>query len=239
MMIAFRTAPRRRAVSLVGGVAGIVLAACAAPIGGSAQPLPGNGTATASASLTTVSASPTTSRGSSPATSRSQAATTTRSTAATSSRPPATTASRTTAAVDDELVLGPTGWKDLILDMNEGSAAALGMFTSTPPAGDGCQEWKAVLAAPIESVIVSPTFGVVAIQPRADAGMSTPEGMKIGWTAQQVAAKYPDFSVDEADSPNGTLVQVPDDPFAFYRLTFADGKLANFMLESIFQDCYG
>lgn len=137
-------------------------------------------------------------------------------------------------------VLGPFGWGPVMLGQYATSAGATGVFTDAPAPADTCVAWTAVLASPLESVVVSPRTGVAAIIARVGAVLRTPEDVRIGSTADEVHAAYPAFEVADVDTPNGALIAAPGNPAGVYRLTFDDvGTVSSLTLESVEQDCYG
>jgi hypothetical protein len=154
------------------------------------------------------------------------------------SAPPSSGASADPA--DAVAIIGPHGWLDLTLGMSAEEAAVLGIFADTPaPEGDSCTSWEGSEASAISSVVLSPNLGVVAILPWPDPALSTPEGISVGATADQVAAEY-GFDPADFNSPNGVLAAVPGFAGAHFRFQFdASGVLVSFMLELANQDCYG
>lgn len=149
-------------------------------------------------------------------------------------------ASSSSAPASGNDVLGPFGWGPVLLGQDAAAAGATGVFTDMPPAEDTCVEWSAVLASPLESVIVSPRIGVAAIIARSDAVVRTPEGVRIGSTADEVHAAYPAFDVADVETPNGPVIAATGNPAGAYRLSFNDaGTVAYLALESTEQDCYG
>ena len=150
------------------------------------------------------------------------------------------TATSTTAQAGGNDVLGPFGWGPVTIGMDPTAAAATGIFTDTPPPAGMCAQWKAVLATPLESAMVSPTIGVAALIARSDAQVHTPEGVRIGSTAAQVHEAYPSFDVADVETPNGPVIVAPGNQKAGYRLGFdGAGKVSYLTLESVDQDCYG
>ena len=123
--------------------------------------------------------------------------------------------------------------------MTPDQAAGLGLFIDMPDLDGACGYWTAPDAAAIEGAVLSPTMGVVAITPRDGAVLKSPEGMKVGWTADEVAAAYPDFLVEDAHAPNGPLVKTTGGTDSRFRLRFDDfDVLQSFTLELTYQDCY-
>lgn len=166
---------------------------------------------------------------------------TTSSPAATSTSVTTTTekATTTTPRPGGDDVLGPFGWGPVKIGMTPQEAAATGVFTDTPPAGDTCAEWVPPGSTPVESVIISPKIGVAAIIARSGAVIHTPEGVTFGSTAGDVHAAYASFDVADADTPNGPVIPATGNPGAAYRLSFDDStKLTYLVLESVEQDCY-
>lgn len=138
----------------------------------------------------------------------------------------------TKAPVDSNAVIGPFGWQTLRLGMSPAEAEALGMATPTPEGDDLCQVWPALGATALERIIVHPVHGVFAVHPKEVDWIATPEGMRIGWTAAQVAAAYPDFDPAHLDYAHGPTVTAPGNPDAVYRMQFdGSGVLVRFLLE--------
>lgn len=191
------------------------LVGCGQQTSGSAVPA---GVAAASATTTTAAAS------SAPATT-------------TSGKPKPSTTALSTSGND---VIGPSGWGPVKIHMKEAQAAATGVFPDHKATEGICIEWFAPNAAPIESAIISPNLGVIAIVARAGAKIHTPEGVEVGSTPEQVHAAYPaTFQVADATFPNGKVIPSVGDEATGYRLTFHNGTLTRLMLESLNQDCYG
>jgi hypothetical protein len=150
------------------------------------------------------------------------------------------TSADATAAASGNDVLGPSGWGPLTLGQDPTDAAATGLFTDMPAVDDICVVWQAALASPLDTVVISPHEGVVAIIGRADAVLRTPEGMTVGSTAAEVHAMYPEFPVADAQFPNGRVITATGNPDGAYRLQFDDDDvLQTLTLESTRQDCYG
>ncbi|MGH3861378.1 hypothetical protein [Actinokineospora sp.] len=135
-------------------------------------------------------------------------------------------------------VIGPFGWQTLRLGMSADAAEALGMLTRTTE-GDGlCAPWPALPITALDQAVVSETHGVWAIHPKQVDWIHTPEGMRIGWTAAQVHATYPDFDPAHFDYPHGPTVAVPGNPKALYRLQFnASRVLTKIILEARVDVC--
>lgn len=135
-------------------------------------------------------------------------------------------------------VIGPFGWQTLRLGMSADAAEALGMLTRTTE-GDGlCAPWPALPITALDQAVVSETHGVWAIHPKQVDWIHTPEGMRIGWTAAQVHAAYPDFNPAHFDYPHGPTVAVPGNPRALYRMQFNSSRvLTKIILESRVDVC--
>lgn len=135
-------------------------------------------------------------------------------------------------------VIGPFGWQMLRLGMSADAAEALGMLTRTTE-GDGlCAPWPALPITALDQAVVSETHGVWAIHPKQVDWIHTPEGMRIGWTADQVHAVYPDFDPAHFDYPHGPTVAVPGNPHALYRMQFTSSRvLTKIILESRVDVC--
>lgn len=235
---------RRRAARMAEAVVAIVLiAACTDSSGGAGRQAAGSGP-TGGTTRPATSAPPTPS--SSP--SSSAASPTPSSSAAASETPPSSPRSPSTLIppVASKIptgnnILGPTGWQTLQLGMAPGPAEATGIFSSTPaPAGGGCASWLAVGAAAIDVATISPNLGVMAITVYSpDKVLMTPEGMALGWTADQIRAAYPSFPVNGENQPNGApTIPVPQNSKAVYRIRLSAGVLVSITLESYPQDCY-
>lgn len=165
----------------------------------------------------------------------SEAPVTTSEVAATTSAAPARTPGRTTPRPPDEdsnAVIGPCGWQTLRLGMTPAEAEALGIADPLPEGDDLCQVWPALGITPLERVVVHPEHGVFAIHPKPVDWLRTPEGMRAGWTADEVAAAYPDFDPAHPDRAHGPTVAVPGNPDAVYRLRFTSADVVDrFLLE--------
>jgi hypothetical protein len=135
-------------------------------------------------------------------------------------------------------VIGPFGWQTLKLGMSADAAEALGMLTRASE-GDGlCAPWPALAITALDQAVVSETHGVWAIHPKQVDWIHTPEGMRIGWTADQVHATYPDFDPAHFDYAHGPTVAVPGNPDALYRMQFnASRVLTKIILESRVDVC--
>ncbi|TDP66933.1 hypothetical protein C8E96_2451 [Actinokineospora alba] len=135
-------------------------------------------------------------------------------------------------------MIGPFGWQTLRLGMSADAAEALGMLTRTTE-GDGlCAPWPALPITALDQAVVSETHGVWAIHPKQVDWIHTPEGMRIGWTAGQVHATYPDFDPAHFDYAHGPTVAVPGNPAALYRLQFNSSRvLTKIILESRVDVC--
>lgn len=151
---------------------------------------------------------------------------------------PVVTTTKKKPAEDSNAVIGPTGWQTLHLGMSPEDAEALGVATPMSEGDDLCQVWPAMGATALERVIVHPEHGVFAIHPKEVDWIHTPEGMRIGWTAAQVAATYPDFDPAHMDYAHGPTVTVPGNPAAVYRMQFdGSGVLVRFLLEQKSEMC--
>ncbi|MGX7825245.1 hypothetical protein ACTG9Q_09140 [Actinokineospora sp. 24-640] len=148
------------------------------------------------------------------------------------STPVSTTPPPKSSDEDSNAVIGPLGWQTLHLAMTPAEAEALGVADPLPEGDDLCQVWPALGITPLERVIVHPEHGVFAIHPKAVDWLRTPEGMRVGWSADEVAAAYPDFNPAHLDHAHGPTVAVPGNPDAVYRLQFtSSGVLERFLLE--------
>ncbi|MBC6451123.1 hypothetical protein [Actinokineospora xionganensis] len=151
---------------------------------------------------------------------------------------PTTTTKVKPKSTGDNDVIGPFGWQTLRLGMSADAAEALGMLTRTTE-GDGlCAPWPALPITALDQAVVSETHGVWAIHPKQVDWIHTPEGMRIGWTAAQVHATYPDFDPAHFDYAHGPTVAVPGNPKALYRLRFNSSRvLTKIILESRVDVC--
>jgi hypothetical protein len=76
----------------------------------------------------------------------------------------------------------------------------------------------------------------------AYSGVTTPEGIGLGSTVDELKAAYPSWGTgpdDEGDGPDEGrgYVELPGGK-ATYRIVVNDGKVAELSLDSIDQDCY-
>jgi hypothetical protein len=138
-------------------------------------------------------------------------------------------------------VIGPDGYRGLLLGESQPTARQDAIFASTPAVTVSCKEWETIAAAPINSVLMSARLGVAGISPRSGSGMQTPEGMTAGWTAAQVHAAYPSFDLrDTHQEDGGPEIGVPQNTKAVYKVRFdSSDKVAGFSLLLRKQDCFG
>ncbi|UVS77054.1 hypothetical protein [Actinokineospora sp. UTMC 2448] len=218
----------RTAIVLAAGL--IAVTACGAKPSGSAVAVPSSVPSPTPAESTTTGSTTTGSTTTAPV-----QKVTKRSTARPTTKKPAPTTTKTrkpSGGGDSNAVIGPFGWQTLTLDMTPDEAEALGMATPTPEGDDLCQVWPALDITALERIIVHPVHGVFAVHPKAESWIHTPEGMRVGWTAAQVAAVYPDFDPAHFDYPHGPAVAVPGNADAVYRMQFSEsGVLVRFLLE--------
>ena len=138
-------------------------------------------------------------------------------------------------------VLGPNGIGKITLGMNVQSATTLGLFVSHPNPSAGCVDWTLPEVDAMDYALFSPTLGLTGIYPKASADVRTPEGMKIGWTAAQVHAVYPNFKVADAhDEDGGPWIAVPGNKSASYHVGFdQSGRVVRFALLLTKENCFG
>ncbi|MET7420390.1 hypothetical protein [Dactylosporangium sp. NPDC005555] len=151
-----------------------------------------------------------------------------------SSSPAASSSSSTSGT--PALVLGPQGYGTLRLGMTKEQASATGLIT--PFDNSGCpQAFIKGLPAGKGWVVVSPNLGLVAIEGWEQ--LATPEGMRIGTSADEMRSKYPTWKV--ADS-NGSwargYVKVPGNDKAEYRIITMNNKVTEVTLQAANQNCY-
>ena len=145
------------------------------------------------------------------------------------------------SSTDAKNILGPDGYLGLSLGQSQATARQDAVFVSTPAVTVSCKAWETIAAARISSVLISAKLGIAAISPRSASVMQTPEGMTAGWTATQVHAAYPSFSLsDTHQQDGGPQISVPQNSRAVYKVRFdSQDKVVGFSLLLRNQDCFG
>jgi hypothetical protein len=95
-----------------------------------------------------------------------------------------------TAAASDDSVLGPDGFGAIKVGMSVADAEATGKVGAPVGGNDLCRGYNwAYSPGPV--LIMSLKYGVYAV-PGTAPGAHTPEGIKVGSTADEVLTAYPD-----------------------------------------------
>ncbi|MFD9887886.1 hypothetical protein ACFWY9_00990 [Amycolatopsis sp. NPDC059027] len=156
----------------------------------------------------------------------------------------ATQQSRVARAQASE-TLGPDGYKAVKLGMSEEEAVATGELIrrTDVPSTEYCgwyalKDWPGGPGAEGAGVVVSPTYGVVAIW--AYPSVQTPEGIGLGSTVSEVKAAYPDY--EEGEQYHGGRAPVPGGAegslYRFGRFDGDNGRITRMFLQAPRQDCY-
>lgn len=154
--------------------------------------------------------------------------------------PSSSAAATPTAALgaDAPPVLGPDGLGSLELGMSRGQAEATGLVEPfrNEPNSDRCLWRSEVTGVPAGegTVFYDDTLGVATID--AYAGVRTPEGIAIGSSLAAVEDAYPGFEVN--DALRRSLVPVPGNDRAVYRIAYAGSKVVELTLQYVQQGCY-
>jgi hypothetical protein len=121
--------------------------------------------------------------------------------------------------------LGPTGFGGYQLGMTESQLGATGQAPEATPAGQSsCVTYRIKGMPDASTLTVSKRYGLVTITLSADA--TTPQGITIGSTEDQVRATY-----------RTTPATVPQNPNAEYRFRFTAGKVSEITLAAKTSDC--
>lgn len=171
------------------------------------------------------------------------AATTSPSNAAAPSQSAATQASP--GASPAALVLGPTSLGPIKLRQSLDDALRTGLISveaSADPSGCERALFKASGAGENGGRVWADKLGVASIV--AYPGISTPEGVHIGTSFQDMKKAYPTWkdvtgqTDAEAQKAARGLVPVPGNAEAVYRIAISDGVVSSVSLQSTNQHCY-
>lgn len=159
------------------------------------------------------------------------------------------TTSEPAPAPEPEVIhLGPNGYGELELGMSKAEALDTGFTVGLEvEAGGTCGgeedgSLNGVFAGDDDyadgRLFFSANSGkLIAIY--AGEGISTPEGITLGSSRDDVLAAYPEWEpiVPDPDFERG-YARVPGNPDAHYRILVVDGVVVELSLDSMSQDCY-
>lgn len=157
-------------------------------------------------------------------------------TSAPASQPP------TTGSAD---VLGPTGVGSLVLGMTKAEALRTGLVTGITGSQGTCGsdgDGRLANAAPLNEydldgkLFFSATTGKLVII-AATSGITTPEGIQLGSSLNEVAMAYPLWEGSEGPTEGVGVVPVADNPRAVYRILISDAMVTELTLQDVDQDC--
>lgn len=146
------------------------------------------------------------------------------------------------------LVLGPDGLGPVKLGQSFDEALRTGLVSGNPGSSTECQlrgRFKAsgtVDNAVDFGAVFAGKLGVTTIA--AYPGISTPQGVRIGTSFEDMKKAYPSWkdvtgqSDAQARKAGRGLVPVPGNADAVYRIATSDGKVASVTLQFVHQDCY-
>lgn len=144
--------------------------------------------------------------------------------------------SATMADAQTKPTLGPYGYGAVKLGMTVAQAKATGEVVKKTPGGDGCSGWdlkKSPTSKDSVGIYISPKVGVAAIF--AAKGMTTPEGIKIGSTTEQLKAAYRHI---KQDTHGYYVITAPGNKKAHYSFGITHGKVAEYGIALNNQDCF-
>ncbi|MER6951368.1 hypothetical protein ABT294_45865 [Nonomuraea sp. NPDC000554] len=142
----------------------------------------------------------------------------------------------TMADAQTKPTLGPYGYGAVKLGMTVEQAMATGEVVKKTPGDGGCSGWdlkKSPTSKDSTGIYISPKLGVAAIF--AAKGMTTPEGIKIGSTTEQLKAAYRHI---KKDIHGYYVITVPGNKKAYYSFGVAHSKVAEYGIALNNQDCF-
>ena len=113
-------------------------------------------------------------------------------------------------------VVGPSGFRALLLGQSEEDAQSTGMIgVQTAELYGNCSEYQLLVDSVNVGLVYFSSSGLAAVMPWE---AQTPEGVGIGWTLEQAAAVYPDLDPGSALANGFAVVSAPGNPAATYYL---------------------
>jgi hypothetical protein len=151
--------------------------------------------------------------------------------------PAATTTTSTTTKPAEGNVVGPDGYGKVKLGMSYAAAKATGAIKESEKSEPGCSAYELIIGGVSDGYLgISKARGVETIGPVLKA--STPEGVSVGTTVAKVKTAYPSLDDGVLKELGHTLVAVPGNSKAQYRLGFKNGKVEMISLQREDQSCY-
>jgi hypothetical protein len=135
-------------------------------------------------------------------------------------------------------VVGPSGFRTLLLGQSEEDAQATGMLgVQTAEMYGNCSEYQLLVDSVHVGLVYFSSSGLAAVLVWE---AQTPEGVGIGWTVEQAAAVYPDLDAGSALADGFAVVSAPGNPDATYYLLVDTslGRIARVTLQTATRPCF-